>query len=140
MINVLLPIMLAVTNPQVDTVYNTSSTKEIDGRDVCFGVKETVEELVLDAGIDGSVEVEIFKIESPQQIINILGVKWLRKDYIVETRIYVDGTAKEGYGKRRTLVFAALLDVEGNEVPLNRKAFSKALQSSLTDSVEKHSR
>jgi hypothetical protein len=36
---------------------------------------------------------------------------------------------------RRTYIFAALLDVENNEVPLNRKAFSKALQSSLKDAA-----
>jgi hypothetical protein len=32
------------------------------------------------------------------------------------------------------------LDVEGGEVPLNRKAFSKALQSSLEDAVKELSK
>jgi hypothetical protein len=32
-------------------------------------------------------------------------------------------------------VFAAFLNVENNEVPLNKKAFSKALQKSLEDAM-----
>ena len=41
-----------------------------------------------------------------------------------------------GNAKRKTLLFAAALDVENNEVPLNRKAFSKALQRSLEDALK----
>jgi len=33
------------------------------------------------------------------------------------------------------MLFAMFLDVEGGEVPLNRKAFSKALQESLENAV-----
>ena len=35
----------------------------------------------------------------------------------------------------QTYVFAAFLNVENNEVPLNKKAFSKALQKSLEDAM-----
>jgi hypothetical protein len=74
-------------------------------------------------------------LESPQQILNIAGLKWLRKDYIVETEICIGSGCFTGSSMRRTFIFAALLDVQNNEVPLNRKAFSKALQSSLKDAA-----
>jgi hypothetical protein len=74
-------------------------------------------------------------LESPQQILNIVGLKWLRKDYIVETEICMGSGCFTGSSMRRTFIFAALLDVQNNEVPLNRKAFSKALQSSLKDAA-----
>jgi len=131
MLAILLPLALTFTNPTVDTVYNTSKVQQIDGRDVTFGVKETVEELALDKGIEGHITVEITKIESPQQMLNIAGLQWLRKNYEVEVLITINGKEHNGQAVRKTFLFAAFLDVEGGEVPLNRKAFSKALQRAL---------
>lgn len=139
MLNILLPIVLSVSNPQIDTVYNSSAVSEIDGRDVRFGVVETVEELILDEGLNQENQVysvEILSIESPQELINIAGTQWLKKSYIVKTAIIHNGKYYYGEGKRKTMLFAMFLDVEGNEVPLNRKAFSKALQESLEECVD----
>ena len=137
MISLLLAATLATS--QIDTVINSSPVQTIEDRDVRFGVKETVEELLYDKGINplaSHITVEIVKIESPQQKLNIVGMQWLRKNYIVEVKITIDGKEYTGDAKRKTLLFAALLDVENNEVPLNRKAFSKALQRSLEDALK----
>ena len=120
-------------------VNNVSKIKEIDGRDIRFGVKENVEELLLDRGFELStkeapnkiVEVTIMKVESPQTMLNIIGTKWLKKSYVVEVWIKLDNVTYKAEGLRNTYIFAAFLDVENNEVPLNRKAFSKALLSAL---------
>ena len=137
MISLLLAATLATS--QIDTVINSTPVQTIEDRDVRFGVKETVEELLYDKGINplaSHITVEIVKIESPQQKLNIVGMQWLRKNYIVEVKITIDGKEYAGDAKRKTLLFAALLDVENNEVPLNRKAFSKALQRSLEDTLK----
>jgi hypothetical protein len=60
-----------------------------------------------------------------------LGLQWLKKDYFVETTICIGNSCIKSVGIRKTFIFAAFLNVENNEVPLNRKAFSKALQESL---------
>lgn len=138
MLSILLPIVLSVSNPQIDTVYNSSAVSEIDGRDVRFGVIETVEELIIDEGLNQENQVysvEIISIESPQEMINIAGTQWLKKGYVVKTAIIHNGEYYYGEGKRKTVLFAMFLDVEGGEVPLNRKAFSKALQESLEEAV-----
>lgn len=139
MFNILLPLVLSVSNPQIDTVYNSSNISEIDGRDVRFGVTETVEELILDENISGGDQiysVEILSIESPQEMLNVAGTQWLKKNYVVKTAIIHNGKYYYGEGKRKTLLFAMFLNVEGGEVPLNRKAFSKALQESLENAVD----
>ncbi len=139
MIAILLPLALAVTNPKIDTVYNSSKINQIDGRDVRFGVSETVEELILDANVkheNAVYSVEIVSIESPQEMLNIAGTQWLKKNYVVKVALIHDGKYFYGEGKRKTTLFAMFLDVEGGEVPLNRKAFSKALQSALEKAVE----
>jgi hypothetical protein len=97
----------------------------------------------LDIDRDGSimtVNVTIDAIESPHQILNIVGTKWLKKEYIVTSTIHIPGLPEiysTAIGKRTNFLFAAFLDVEGNEIPLNRKSFSKALESSLKKCTEK---
>ena len=125
-------------------VNNGSSIKKIETRDVTFGVKETIEEILSGQGytpVDDTMEgmdvwVSIDSIYSPQQILNIVGMKWLRKDYVVETSICIGSGCFNGKGERSTFIFAAFLDVENNEIPLNRKAFSKALESSLRETAK----
>jgi hypothetical protein len=147
MLNILLPLLFVAQSADTNKIhvgkaYNSTKIEKIDGRDLTFGVKEEVEEILSSDGYfitDSTglaVQVSVTKLESPQQIINIVGMKWLRKDYIVEVEICIGSGCFKGIGKRRTYVFAALLDVENNEVPLNRKAFSKALQSALKESAK----
>ena len=146
MLNLLIPMMLAIqpadtTKIYIGNVSNSTKIEKIDGRDLTFGVKEEVEEILNNQGYfitdstGSAVQVSVTKLESPQQILNIVGLKWLRKDYIVETEICMGSGCFTGSSMRRTFIFAALLDVENNEVPLNRKSFSKALQSSLKDAA-----
>lgn len=147
MFNFLLPILLTV-NPTDTTkvnvhVNNVQHIQKIGDRNVTFGVKETVEELLInkgyqpiDSGVAFDVQVSIDSIYSPQEIINIMGIQWLKKDYLVETTICIGNSCFKGVGKRKTFVFAMFLNVENNEVPLNRKAFSKALQESLTNTTK----
>jgi len=129
------------TKIYIGNVSNSTKIEKIDGRDLTFGVKEEVEEILNNQGYfitdstGFAVQVSITKLESPQQILNIAGLKWLRKDYIVETEICIGSGCFTGSSMRRTFIFAALLDVQNNEVPLNRKSFSKALQSSLKDAA-----
>ena len=129
------------TKIYIGNVSNSTKIEKIDGRDLTFGVKEEVEEILNNQGYfitdstGFAVQVSITKLESPQQILNIAGLKWLRKDYVVETEICMGSGCFTGSSMRRTFIFAALLDVENNEVPLNRKSFSKALQSSLKDAA-----
>jgi hypothetical protein len=139
-IKTLIPLIMSLSGPNctyVTTPINQTTTQIVGDRDVTFGVKEEVEEILTNKGIvicdsgDVAVDVHITKIESPQEIVNIMGIQWLKKDYVIETEIIKDGKTYKGTGIKKTFVFAMFLNVEGGEVPLNKKAFSKALQSSL---------
>ena len=148
MLNILAPILLALAPGKDSTfvkvnVVNAQRIETIGGRNVTFGVKEEVEELLInkgytpvDSGVAFNVQVSIDSIYSPQEILNIMGIQWLKKDYIVETSICIGSGCFKAVGERKTFVFAMFLNVENNEVPLNRKAFSKALQESLTKTTK----
>ena len=146
MLNILAPILLALQpSPTFVKVHvnNYTQIQKIDGRDPLFGVKETVEELLIEKGytpIDSGegfdVQVSIDSIYSPQELLNIIGIQWLRKDYIVETTICIGSSCFKAMGERRTFIFAMFLNVENGEVPLNKKAFSKSLQEALTKTTK----
>jgi hypothetical protein len=147
MLNILAPILLALAPVEPTlvkvNVVNAQHIQTIGGRDVTFGVKENVEELLIekgyitvDSGTAFDVQVSIDSIYSPQQLLNIMGIQWLRKDYIVETTVCIGSGCFKGKGERRTFIFAMFLNVENGEVPLNKKAFSKSLQ----ESFEKHNK
>ena len=148
MLSIIAPILLALAPGKDSTfvkvnVVNAQRIETIGGRNVTFGVKEEVEELLInkgytgvDSGVAFHVEVSIDSIYSPQEILNIMGIQWLNKDYIVETSLCIGSGCFKAVGERKTFVFAMFLNVENNEVPLNRKAFSKALQESLTKTTK----
>jgi hypothetical protein len=140
LLEIITPIIMSLSGPSciyVATPINQTKIQTVGDRNVTFGVKEEVEEILSNKGIvlcdsgDTKIDVAITKIESPQEIVNIIGIQWLKKDYIIETEIVKDGKTYKGIGIKKTFVFAMFLNVEGGEVPLNKKAFSKALQSSL---------
>jgi hypothetical protein len=148
MLSIIAPILLALAPGKDSTfvkvnVVNAQRIGTIGGRNVTFGVKEEVEELLInkgytpvDSGVAFNVQVSIDSIYSPQEILNIMGIQWLKKDYIVETSLCIGSGCFKAVGERKTFVFAMFLNVENNEVPLNRKAFSKALQESLTKTTK----
>jgi hypothetical protein len=147
MLNILAPILLALAPVEPTlvkvNVVNAQHIQTIGGRDVTFGVKENVEELLIekgyitvDSGTAFDVQVSIDSIYSPQQLLNIMGIQWLRKDYIVETTVCIGSGCFKGKGERRTFIFAMFLNVENGEVPLNKKAFSKSLQEALKNTTK----
>lgn len=146
MLNIVASILFAfqpAPTPVKVHVHNYTQVQKIGDRDPLFGVKENIEEMLIEKGYnpvdtgDGfDVHVSIDSIHSPQQLINIAGLQWLRKDYIVETTICIGSGCFNGKGVRKTFIFAMFLNVENGEVPLNRKAFSKALQEALTKTTK----
>jgi hypothetical protein len=123
---------------KINEVSNYSTIKKVEDRDVTFGVKENIEEIFVNDGyfLDSNgmdVQVSIDSIYSPAQELNIIGLKWFKKDYIIETSICIGTKCFKGKAKKTAYVFAAFLDVTNNEVPLNRKTFSKTLQKSFED-------
>lgn len=125
------------TKVYVDNIHNCTTIEQVGGRDIKFGLKEVTEEILVDNGffltdsVGLAVQVLINKIESPAQVLNIMGTKWLKKDYIIETEMCIGTGCFKGTAKKSAYVFAMFLEVENNEVPLNKKTFSKTLHQSI---------
>jgi hypothetical protein len=123
---------------KVDTVTSIASVTEIGGRPIIFGAQTTLEEIAsskYQLCNEGSpISGEIKSIAMPEQLLNIVGLQFLKREYIVITQINVNGTVVTGEAKKIIYVNAMFVSVEG--IPHNRKAYSKALEKSFKNGFE----
>ena len=122
---------------KVDSVTSTASVTDIAGRPVAFGAQTTLEQLIADkfslSDTGQIVKVQIYSIAMPEELVNIIGIQLLKRDYIVSVRMSVGDKVYEAQAKKRVFVNAMFLTVE--QIPHNKKAYSKALEKSLAVAV-----
>jgi hypothetical protein len=123
---------------KVDTVTSIASVTEIGGRPIIFGAQTTLEEIASSkyqlcnegSPISGTIK----SIAMPEELLNIVGLQFLKRDYIVITEINLNGVIVLGEAKKTVYVNAMFVSVEG--IPHNRKAYSKALEKSFKNGFE----
>jgi hypothetical protein len=122
---------------KVDSVTSTASVTDIAGRPITFGAQTTLEQLIADkfslSDTGQIVKVQIYSIAMPEELVNIIGIQLLKRDYIVSVRLSVGDKVYEAQAKKRVFVNAMFLTVE--QIPHNKKAYSKALEKSLAVAV-----
>lgn len=122
---------------KVDTVINTSSVKFLLDRPVEFGAKATLEELISDkyslCDSGDIVSGEIVSIAMPEQLLNIVGLQFLKRQYIITTNIRINGKTYTGTATKTMFVNAMFLEVSA--IPHNKKVFYKTMQESLKNAV-----
>ena len=122
---------------RVDTVINSSSVKYIADRAVEFGAKTTLEEIIADKYSlcdSGSIILaEIFSIYMPEELINIIGMQFLKRKYIITTKVTIDGKVYTGESTKTVYLNAMFLEV--SQIPHNKKVFYKTMQKSLKNAV-----
>jgi hypothetical protein len=123
---------------KIDTVRNHTHLRTIAGRPVDFGVVATAEQLIAnkyalcDTGI--KVELAINTIALPQRLINIIGIQLLKRDYVVNMSITANNITHYSRNVKTVYVNAMFLTVE--EIPHNKKAYSKAVEKCLIDLIK----
>jgi hypothetical protein len=122
---------------KVDSVTSIASISEISGRPLTFGAQTTTEQLVADqfslCDTGQLLKVQICSVAMPEQLVNIIGIQLLKRDYIVTVKLSAGDKVYEGQAKKRVFVNAMFLTVD--QIPHNKKAYSKALEKSLAVAV-----
>lgn len=123
---------------KIDTVTSIATVTEIGGRPIIFGAQTTLEEIVsskYQLCNEGSpISGKIKSIAMPEQLVNIVGLQFLKREYIVSTEINVNGILLQGESSKVVYVNAMFVSVEG--IPHNRKTYSKALEKSFKNGFE----
>ena len=124
---------------KIDTLRNHTDMKELAGRPVEFGIIPTAEGLIADkyalcdTGIGIALALNVVTV--PQRLINIAGLQFLRQQYIVNMSITANNITHYSRNIKTIYVNAMFLTVE--QIPHNRKAYSKAVEKCLIELVNK---
>jgi hypothetical protein len=126
------------------TVKNVKNEGEIEGINpnrFLLGVKQITEEIlsstysICENGKPVSVVIQ--SIEAPTNSFSLGPFEKKRKKTIVKLVITIDGDDYEGEGEANTDVNATFIELQDENLPFEKSAFSGALKKGLQDAISK---
>ena len=138
----ILPIMtIAQTCVTVDSVYSTCKAKEINRRDIRFGLKQIAEDelsnkyCLSEEGSD--VDLEVYYFGTPKTTIRVLGVEKTDMKTQVGIKMYYKGQTYEGIGESEVEVRAVMIELVEGSLPFNQTVLSSAIKKAIIECVSK---
>ncbi len=138
----ILPIMtIAQTCVTVDSVYSTCKAKEINRRDIRFGLKQIAEDelsnkyCLSEEGID--VDLEVYYFGTPKTTIRVLGVEKTDMKTQVGIKMYYNGQTYQGIGESEVEVRAVMIELVEGSLPFNQTVLSSAIKKAIIECVSK---
>jgi len=138
----ILPIMtIAQTCVTVDSVYSTCKAKEINRRDIRFGLKQIAEDelsnkyCLSEEGSD--VDLEVYYFGTPKTTIRVLGVEKTDMKTQVGIKMYYNGQTYQGIGESEVEVRAVMIELVEGSLPFNQTVLSSAIKKAIIECVSK---
>ena len=138
----ILPIMtIAQTCVTVDSVYSTCKAKEINRRDIRFGLKQIAEDelsnkyCLSEEGSD--VDLEVYYFGTPKTTIRVLGVEKTDMKTQVGIKMYYNGQTYQGIGESEVEVRAVMIELVEGSLPFNQTVLSSAIKRAIIECVSK---
>jgi hypothetical protein len=136
-------LLSADTAPKCYTVTKVSSqveAPEMKKERILFGIKQMTEEILSEKVSiceDGTpVEVEIMSIEAPSTSTSFGPFSKTKKITIVKLRLIVKEEEYWGQGEANTTVQSTFLDLNDDNIPFNKTAFSGAIKKALIEAID----
>jgi hypothetical protein len=124
----------------VTKVSSQVEAPEMKKERVVFGIKQMTEEILsekYDICEDGTpVEVEVLSVEAPSTNTSLGPFSKTKKITIVKLRLLVKGEEYWGQGDANVTVQSTFLDLNDDNLPFNKTAFSGAVKKALVEAVE----
>ena len=125
----------------VKTVESLAKIENINPKRFTLGVKQITEEIISEKYKiceDGdSISVVIESIEARTAGISIGPFEKKRKVTIVTLRLIINNKEYIGVGESKTDVKSTFIELQDENIPFEKSAFSAALKKSLQDAVNK---
>ncbi len=125
----------------VKNVESLAKIENINPKRFTLGVKQITEEIISEKYKiceDGdSISVVIESIEAPTTGISIGPFEKKRKVTIVTVKLIINNKEYIGVGESKTDVKSTFIELQDENIPFEKSAFSAALKKSLQDAVNK---
>jgi hypothetical protein len=138
-------LFLPLTLSAQDCVYVNQVTvnkkfKELNSRNIKFGIKQIAEEILSEkhclADSSNAVNVEVYSIGAPKTTIRIIGASSISQVTQVNLKVTFKNVVYEGLGEAQTDVRSMFIELENNEVPFNNTTISTALKRALQNAIQ----
>jgi hypothetical protein len=132
---------IAQTCVTVDSVYSTCKAKEINRRDIRFGLKQITEDelsnkyCLSEEGSD--VDLEVYYFGTPKTTIRVLGVEKTDMKTQVGIKMYYNGQTYQGIGESEVEVRAVMIELVEGSLPFNQTVLSSAIKKAIIECVSK---
>jgi hypothetical protein len=124
---------------KMDSVYSTAEIKQLENRNVLFGIKTITEEILQDRGYnlcDGEpVTVNVTYIGVPENTFRIGGFAISNKITEVRITISIGCLLYSGQGRYKTQAKTMLLELD-NGVPFQQTTLSSAIKMALVEALK----
>ena len=136
----LLPIfMFSQECYRVSKVSSQVEAPEMKKERVVFGIKQITEEILSEKYSiceDGTpVEVEVLSVEAPSTNTSLGPFSKTKKITIVKLRLIIGKEEYWGQGEANVTVQSTFLDLNDDNLPFNKTAFSGAVKKALVEAV-----
>jgi hypothetical protein len=132
--------LLAQDCVYVNQVTVNKKFKELNSRNIKFGIKQIAEEILSEkhclADSSNAVNVEVYSIGAPKTTIRIIGASSISQVTQVNLKVTYKGVIYEGLGEAQTDVRSMFIELENNEVPFNNTTISTALKRALQSAIQ----
>jgi len=124
----------------VNQVTVNKKFKELNSRNIKFGIKQIAEEILSEkhclADSSNAVNVEVYSIGAPKTTIRIIGASSISQVTQVNLKVTFKNVVYEGLGEAQTDVRSMFIELENNEVPFNNTTISTALKRALQNAIQ----
>lgn len=124
---------------RVTKVTSQVEAPEMKKERIIFGIKQMTEEIlsekrdICENGVP--VEVEIMSIEAPTSSTSLGPFAKTKKVTIVKLRLLIEGEEYWGQGEANVTVQSTFLDLNDDNIPFNKTAFSGAVKKALIEAL-----
>lgn len=143
LIIILIPMlsMSQETCVKVDSVYSTSKAKDLNRRDIKFGVKQMLEDQLSDKyclSEDGeNVSVDIYYFGTPKTKIRVAGFEQTKNKTQVGVKIYYNGEVYEAIGESEVEIRSVMIELVEGSLPFDQTVISSAIKKAIVECVSK---
>lgn len=124
---------------QIDSVYSTAEIKQLENRNVLFGIKAITEDLLQEKGYSlctgEPVTVNVAYIGVPENTFRIGGFAISNKITEVRVTISIGKNMHSGSGRYKTQAKSMLLELD-NGVPFQQTTLSTALKIAIQEALK----
>lgn len=126
---------------KVDSVYSTSKAKDLNRRDIKFGVKQMIEDQLSEkyclSDVGESVKIDIYYFGTPKTTIRVIGVEQTKNKTQVGIKIYYNDQVYQGIGESEIEIRAVMIELVEGSLPFDQTVVSSAIKKAIIECVLK---